>query len=271
MAPTDADAYLYRALLADVPALGEVMPPAVDLTDAAAYLWNAATDDHDEAAVTAVLNAPATSALWRSWRLDTRDATGTSAIRVYVIKADDPQAAVAAIHTHLAGTGHDDVILVGFTAGEPASPAGRAALGSSALLWALDADGPIRSARVFDTGMFFDPEHPRLVGRERDDVLRFLDGGHTLARTPQLLLDTVDPERGQVVPMNYRTDGAWVWTDTVTYHLREHGIAPDAALLDHARNAGYVAAEAGAVGRHRALASLFLPGDAEAAEQAGAF
>jgi hypothetical protein len=267
----DGDAYLYRALLTDVPVLGEVMPPILDLTVAAGQVWNAATDDYDEAALAAVLAAPATSALWRSWRLDAEDATGASATRVYAIKADDPPAAIAAIRAHLAGTGRDDAILIGFAAGEPASPAGRAALVSSALLWALDSDEPIRTARVFDgddpdTGLFFDPEHPRLANRERDAVLRFLDSGRTLAVTPQLLPDIVDPARGPVVPMTYRTDGAWVWTDTVTYYLREHGLAPDELLLEHARDAGYVAAEVGAVGRHRALACLFLPGDVEMAD-----
>jgi hypothetical protein len=244
------------------------MPPVLDLTVAAGHVWNAAIDDYDEAVLAAVLGAPATSALWRSWRLDAHDATGSSATRVYAIKADDPPAAIAAIHTHLAGTGRDHAILIGFAATEPASPAGRAALGSSALLWALDADEPMRTARVFDgddpgTGLFFEPQHPRLDDQERDAVLRFLGDGRPVVMTPQLLPDIVDPERGQVVPMNYRTDGTWVWTDTVTYYLREHGLAPDELLLEHARNAGYVAAEPGAVGRHRALASLFLPGDVE--------
>lgn len=31
----------------------------------------------------------------------------------------------------------------------------------------------------------------------------------------------------------FRTDGEWIWTDTVEYYLSRHGLAPDAQLTAH--------------------------------------
>jgi hypothetical protein len=45
--------------------------------------------------------------------------------------------------------------------------------------------------------------------------------------------DVVDPEAGSVVPMSFRTDGTWIWTDTVEYYLSRHQLAPDAELITH--------------------------------------
>ena len=38
---------------------------------------------------------------------------------------------------------------------------------------------------------------------------------------------------GQVVPASFRTDGEWIWTDTVAYYLDQHGLAPDEELARH--------------------------------------
>jgi hypothetical protein len=39
----------------------------------------------------------------------------------------------------------------------------------------------------------------------------------------------LSPDAGQVVPTSFRTDGLWIWTDTVAYYL-QHGMAPDEEL-----------------------------------------
>jgi hypothetical protein len=68
---------------------------------------------------------------------------------------------------------------------------------------------------------------------ERDRMLHYLTSGttvlHTTARTPDIL----DPDAGQVVPASFRTDGEWIWTDTVAYYLEHHGMAPDEELVAH--------------------------------------
>lgn len=74
--------------------------------------------------------------------------------------------------------------------------------------------------------------------------------------------DVVDRERGAIVPTNFRTDGAWVWTDTVTYYLEQHHLAPDPDLLEHIRVADGPPARADSVALGRALEALTPPADA---------
>jgi hypothetical protein len=102
-----------------------------------------------------------------------------------------------------------------------------------------DPDIDITVARVFDgTGARFAADHPTMAdGPERDWVLAYLKAGADLLVTPGALPDVVDPSRGAVVPMSFRTDGSWVWTDTVAYYLEEHGLAPEPGLLHHIRTA----------------------------------
>ena len=102
-----------------------------------------------------------------------------------------------------------------------------------------DEAPPFKIARVFDfadpeTGPGFDPGH-RVVtdSAERDRMLQYLTSGtlvlHTTARTQ----DVLDLAAGQVVPGSFRTDGEWIWTDTVAYYLQQHGMAPDEELAAH--------------------------------------
>ncbi|KOV81027.1 hypothetical protein ADL03_30540 [Nocardia sp. NRRL S-836] len=114
-------------------------------------------------------------------------------------------------------------------------------------------------ARVFDvvdreTGPGFAPEHP-LVG-DRDEwqaLLDYLESGTPVLVTPTLLDDVVDPARTAVVPAGFRTDGTWVWTDTVAYYLRYHGLAPEERLLAHLREQDRTAAPVDADTTRRAL------------------
>ncbi|MEV7187750.1 hypothetical protein [Kitasatospora sp. NPDC093102] len=94
-------------------------------------------------------------------------------------------------------------------------------------------------ARVFDhvdpvAGPGFAPDHPRIEDLDvLGTVADYLKSGTEVLITPMLMEDVVDPGRGGVVPMNFRTDGRWIWTDTVTYYLEHHGLAPDPGLLSH--------------------------------------
>ncbi|MFE9426015.1 hypothetical protein ACFYNO_23990 [Kitasatospora sp. NPDC006697] len=98
-----------------------------------------------------------------------------------------------------------------------------------------------RLAAVFDrvdpvTGPAFADDRPRLpAGADRTAVLAYLQAGTPVLLTPLLGDDVVAPERRGVVPMAFRTDGEWIWTDTVAYYLEEHGLAPDPELLAHVR------------------------------------
>jgi hypothetical protein len=51
-------------------------------------------------------------------------------------------------------------------------------------------------------------------------------------------VDPLTPDKGRVVPLNYRTDGVWVWQEALAYYLRGHGVAPELALLCHIEERG---------------------------------
>lgn len=112
----------------------------------------------------------------------------------------------------------------------------------SALLWAAAPGAPLTSARVYDsvdpvTGAgAFDITHPRVDDEdERAALLAYLDAGIALAVTDGRIDDALDPARRACVPLNLRTDGEWIWTDTVHYYLDQHRLAPDPELVAHIR------------------------------------
>ncbi|MFI7130803.1 hypothetical protein ACIBQ1_34290 [Nonomuraea sp. NPDC050153] len=98
----------------------------------------------------------------------------------------------------------------------------------------------ISVARVFDgvrDGVpYFLPGHPRV---QDPRLTGYLKAGAAILSTMSLDLDRLDPARGAVVPLTFRTDGTWVWTDTVTYYLEEHGIRPDDELCAHIAAQGF--------------------------------
>jgi hypothetical protein len=52
-------------------------------------------------------------------------------------------------------------------------------------------------------------------------------------------LDEVEPERGEVVPVVYLTDGIWVWSAAQRYYLERYGIPPHPAFYEHIVSQGY--------------------------------
>ncbi|WP_409495851.1 hypothetical protein [Amycolatopsis sp. cmx-11-12] len=124
-------------------------------------------------------------------------------------------------------------------------------------------------ARVFDvvdpeTGPAFASDHPRVEDQEELQALvAYLAGGTPILVTPSLLDDVVDPDRTAVVPTNFVTDGEWIWTDTVTYYLERHGLAPEPRLLGHIRERGQVAGPVAADVVQRAVGFVLEPPSAD--------
>jgi hypothetical protein len=190
--------------------------------------------------------------LWRTWRLrpvgfdDPQDDGRT--FRVYLVQIPDgADAAAIAGELQAAANGHGDVGIEVIARDAVLPPYQAEALDSSVLLWAAEdeedageGDGPpFKIARVFDfvkpdTGPGFLPEH-RVVAdaAERDRMLAYLASGTPVLYTTARTQDIVNPEAGQVVPTSFRTDGTWMWTDTVAYYLEQHGLAPDEELAAH--------------------------------------
>ncbi|MFD8781857.1 hypothetical protein [Kitasatospora sp. NPDC059599] len=123
-------------------------------------------------------------------------------------------------------------------------------------------------APVFDlvdplTGPAFHEDHP-VIGDdgEREALAAYLASAAVVLMTPSLMADVLDPERPGGVPMNYRCDGRWIWTDTVTYYLDRYGLAPEPGLLAYVRErlaAGEAPAPLASEVRERVVDFLLAP------------
>ncbi|MFG2914747.1 hypothetical protein ACGF0D_17880 [Kitasatospora sp. NPDC048298] len=103
------------------------------------------------------------------------------------------------------------------------------------------AEPEFRLAAVFDlvdpvSGPGFSPDRPLVRdSAQRAALLGYLRSGAEVLVTPMLMDDVFDGSRRGAVPMGYRTDGEWIWTDTVAYYLAEYDLAPEPGLLAHLR------------------------------------
>ncbi|OLB75109.1 MAG: hypothetical protein AUI14_21660 [Actinobacteria bacterium 13_2_20CM_2_71_6] len=104
------------------------------------------------------------------------------------------------------------------------------------------------------------PDHPRLDPAERDRVVAYLRAGTDVMTTTALDVDQLDPARGQVVPVSFRTDGEWVWSDEVAYYVETYGLAPEPDLYRHIVARGYRSAVPDAAAVQRAQQVLQPPG-----------
>jgi hypothetical protein len=97
---------------------------------------------------------------------------------------------------------------------------------------------PVSLVRTFD-GITTDgvPKlfRPAMSSSEVKAVLAYLDKAPVVLASRELVPDLLDPARPQRVPMAYQTDGRWVWSSSVAYYLRTHGVCPDLAFLAHVR------------------------------------
>ncbi|WP_041841709.1 hypothetical protein [Actinoplanes friuliensis] len=227
----DQDLAVFVPALPDPGTFGTAVPPLLDL------VGRSLLDDADKAAVDAVTGASGSVALWRVWRL-TPD---SPPVRLYVLET--------------AAAAPDGLDALVYRTGDEVPAELRRARNSGALLWTAADPAPLRVAPVFDSNAGFDPAHVRLDDPDRDRIADRLDGGSPILATADRLTDVVDPARGAVVPMSYRTDGRWIWTESVSYYLRTYGLAPGTEFLAHLRAAGRPATDA--AGEHRALAALF--------------
>lgn len=123
-------------------------------------------------------------------------------------------------------------------------------------------------ARVFD-GLEPGTHEPRFADDQpivadvdrRRRLSDYLNAGRPILSTTARDIDRVDRTRGQVVPLSFRTDGTWIWTDTVTYYLDTYGFEPDAELASHVAARGYQCPDVDDLTVRRALDELrrFLP------------
>jgi hypothetical protein len=221
-------------------------------------------DDLDRACAASVAGVPGTVALWRAWRTPADGSPWPAPRRVFLLAVGDPAdswQAAAVLQDQLARHGERDPQVEAFGLAEPLPAYQRAARAMSALLWTSTDHEPLRLAAVYDEGPEDTPalaaDRPRLTDLDRAVVADLLAGGTLVLSTTALLDDILDPARQRRVPMNFRTDGAWVWSDAIGYYVREHGIAPVAPLLEHLRSGP--PRDPDAVALFRATAALTRP------------
>ncbi len=141
----------------------------------------------------------------------------------------------------------------------------RMAWAYAALLFTSTNRPQVRSVRAYDgvdpqSGPWFDSDHPRLTDQsERERDMAYLRHGEILLHTTALLDDVVDRDRTGRVPASFRTDGTWIWTDSVPYYLAEHMLSPDPEFLGHIREQDYRPPVVDSVALHRAMAALTAP------------
>jgi hypothetical protein len=241
---------------------GPVVSLPVDLTTRAGTIG---LDVVDAAIVEAVRAEPDAIGVWRAWRLPAGGVSWPRPKRVFVVTAERRSAAAAALvarlQAALSAAGEPDPQVEVCPAGMDTPSYQGLAQVYGALLWAREPADEVLVARVFDgvdpeEGPRFDADRPRIDDLEhRERLLAYLDVGIPIIATSSLMQDIVDPARGEVVPLTFRTDGRWVWTDATSYYLDEHGIAPDpdlARYVEHGRHPERV----DDVALHRVLAHL---------------
>lgn len=190
-----------------------------------------------------VSRTPGVRGLWAAVRLPVGEVMCPGPRVVYVVEVDDdgdagvePADLAGRFQTALAGAGERDpqVEVVSMHGVRPAYQ--RAAQEDGRLLWSPHPASEIRVARVVDEAPRPSPSRPLVPDEnERARLVAYLDAGTELPVRTGVVVDVVDPRVGPMVPAAFRTDGAWVWTDSVSYHLRVHHFAPEPEFFDHLR------------------------------------
>ncbi|ATE56548.1 MULTISPECIES: hypothetical protein [Actinosynnema] len=99
----------------------------------------------------------------------------------------------------------------------------------------------LRTARVYDgrdqTGrpvVRRQPVDPQL----RERLLAYLESAPVVLSARDTDVDEFAPS-DRDVPLNFRTDGTWVWAGAVSHYLRKHGVPPEPALVSHIIGRGF--------------------------------
>ncbi|MFJ4658131.1 hypothetical protein ACIP5Y_43265 [Nocardia sp. NPDC088792] len=100
---------------------------------------------------------------------------------------------------------------------------------------------PPRMARVYDGR---DAEgrpaisRPQLNPNIRTALLAYLESAPMVLAARSFDADEFAPGERDV-PLNFRTDGVWVWAGAVPHYLNKHGVPPEPELVQHIADRGY--------------------------------
>ncbi|MFD4458664.1 hypothetical protein [Nocardia sp. NPDC058480] len=89
-----------------------------------------------------------------------------------------------------------------------------------------------------------DPQGKPVVNRSavdsdiQDQVLAYLEHAPVILSARSHDADEFDPTQRDV-PLNFHTDGVFVWPGAVGYYLRKYGLPPEPALVQHIVGKGF--------------------------------
>jgi hypothetical protein len=225
----------------------------------------------DQVAVQAVAALPGAIGLWRAWRLPADLGPWPPPKQVFLVEVGvgvDEIAVTLAVQERLAAAREDDPQVEVYQVGYQLSVYQELSRAYGELPWSVTEDPGIQIASPFDevspeTGPSFRREHPRLEPDEVNKVAAYLYAGTPLLITETRMDDVLDTSRLSIVPMDFRTDGYWIWTDACAYYLETHQLEPDSRLLAHIRANDYSPPQVDGVAIYRALQVLNEPNDDE--------
>ncbi|MBB5955978.1 hypothetical protein FHS29_002559 [Saccharothrix tamanrassetensis] len=118
--------------------------------------------------------------------------------------------------------------------------------------------GELRTAHVYDGR---DEAGRPVVNRQtvdpqlREALLAYLEAAPVVLAARDLDVDEFAPGE-QDVPLNFRTDGTWIWAGAVPHYLRKHGLPPEAALVRHIVDRDFRVADVDDATKDRAVALI---------------
>lgn len=114
---------------------------------------------------------------------------------------------------------------------------------------------PPRIARVYDSKDADGRpvvDRPVVDGNTRTAVLAYLESAPIVLAARSFEQDEFAPG-DRDVPLNFRTDGVWVWAGAVPHYLHKHGLAPEPELVRHIVNSGFRVGEVGEAAQRAAI------------------
>ncbi|WP_190812402.1 hypothetical protein [Saccharopolyspora pogona] len=227
-------------------------------------------DEQDAIVVEAASRVGGLLGLWRAVRR-----SEGSEVRLYLGEAEPSSDVVelAAESQHsLVESGVEPRIEL-FTEGTELAPYHEAALTNADLLWTAAPPPQIHLARTFDgadpaRGPYFKPDHPRLPDADAARALSFLRAGETVLSSAARMHDVMQPGQAAAVPVSFRSDGTWIWSDSVIYYLERYQLSPEPDLVDHALTSTPPSSVLSQLTYHHVLAELFAPAPQESMWQA---
>ena len=227
-------------------------------------------DAVDEAALAAVVDRPDVRALWRVWRYPVEGSRVLMVRRLYLLECDaaaDLPTITVRVQEAVAAAGEVDPQVEVYPVRADLPRYHRLARAGGSLMWAREPDPGIQIVRLYDevdeTGPRMASERASIEEPEAERLLAYLRQGEPLLLTTGRMDDVVDRTRLDAVPMSFRTDGVWIWSDASTYYLEQYGLSPDPRLVAHARARNYQSPEVDGAARYRAMAVLKAPREAE--------